>query len=278
MSTASERHSYIGVFDSGVGGLTVLKALKRAAPGSSFLYLGDTARVPYGIKSPETVQRYTREALHFFLQFPLKAMVVACNTASAVALPVLLEEYRGLPLFGVIEPAVREALRSTLRGEIAVLATEATIRSRAYEKALLRSGEPLKIHSLACPLFVPLVEEGLTQGKVAETVIAHYLHPLKETRVDTVILGCTHYPLLREAIQNYLGEEVKIIDSAEPLARELSFLLVEEGTGETLYFTSDDPERFRRLGSLFLGEPVEEVELVTLDLYTPHIAHALAPR
>jgi glutamate racemase len=269
---------YVALFDSGVGGLTVLKALKERARGTSFLYLGDTARVPYGTKSPQTDERYTREALHFLLQFPIKAVVIACNTASALALPRLLSEYPGIPLFGVVEPLVRSALKVTRTRNIAVLATEATIRSRAYEHALCRRDPELKIYSYPCPLFVPLVEEGLLEGKVTEVVIAHYLEPLRSAPIDTVLLGCTHYPLLRPALQKFFGAGIHLLDSALSLAEEMEDHLEKEGEGETLYFTTDDPERFRRLGSQFLGEEIGRVEIASLESYPPHLAHAMDPR
>lgn len=278
MSLTPKGKGFVALFDSGVGGLTVLRVLKDRFPRKAFLYLGDTARVPYGSKSRETVERYTREALNFLLQFPLKAVVVACNTASALALPALLREYPGLPLYGVIMPAVRAALRATKTGEIAVLGTESTIRSGAYERALSAQAKGLKIHSLPCPLFVPLVEEGLVKGRVAEVVIDHYLKELRNLSVDTVILGCTHYPLLRQALEEYLGEGVRIVDSAQPLAEEISPHVESAAEGETLYFTTDDPQRFSTLGTLFLGEEVVRVERIALDLTPPHLVHVVAPR
>jgi glutamate racemase len=266
---------YVALFDSGVGGLTVLKALKERGRGTSFLYLGDTARLPYGTKSPQTVERYTREALRFLFQFPIKAVVIACNTASALALPRILSDYTGVPIFGVVDPLVRSALKVTRTRHVAVLATEATIRSRAYELSLLRHDPELKVYSCACPLFVPLVEEGLFEGKVADVIISHYLEPLRSTLIDTVLLGCTHYPLLRSSLQKFFKEGVTLVDSALALAEEMEGFLDKEGEGETLYFTTDDPERFSRLGSQFLGERVDRVEVVSLDLYSSHLVDAV---
>jgi len=266
---------YVALFDSGVGGLTVLKALKERGRGTSFLYLGDTARLPYGTKSPQTVERYTREALRFLFQFPIKAVVIACNTASALALPRILSDYTGVPIFGVVDPLVRSALKVTRTRHVAVLATEATIRSRAYELSLLRHDPELKVYSCACPLFVPLVEEGLFEGKVADVIISHYLEPLRSTLIDTVLLGCTHYPLLRSSLQKFFKEGVTLVDSALALAEEMEGFLDKEGEGETLYFTTDDPERFSRLGSRFLGERVDRVEVVSLDLYGSHLVDAV---
>lgn len=275
MVLSEKGKGYVALFDSGVGGLTVLKALKERGRGTSFLYLGDTARLPYGTKSPQTVERYTREALRFLFQFPIKAVVIACNTASALALPRILSDYTGVPIFGVVDPLVRSALKVTRTRHVAVLATEATIRSRAYELSLLRHDPELKVYSCACPLFVPLVEEGLFEGKVADVIISHYLEPLRSTLIDTVLLGCTHYPLLRSSLQKFFKEGVTLVDSALALAEEMEGFLDKEGEGETLYFTTDDPERFSRLGSQFLGERVDRVEVVSLDLYSSHLVDAV---
>jgi glutamate racemase len=259
---------YIGVFDSGVGGLTVLKALRTAFPAQSFLYLGDTARVPYGTKSPKVVTRYALEALDFFLTFPLKGVVVACNTASSVALPTMQERVPDLPIYGVIEPAVQYALTYNPK-KVVVLATEATVKSHSYRNALLQQDPEMKVEEIPCPLFVPLVEEGILSGKVLQAVLEHYLHPLRENPPDLVILGCTHYPLLKPQIQSYLGEKIPVIDSATPLAVELrKEIPATEGEGEVLFFTTDDPEKFSLLGSRFLNEPIPQVKLLDLQTIT----------
>src|SRR5262245_5578413 len=207
----------IGVFDSGVGGLTVVRQLHRALPKEDIVYLGDTARVPYGTKSPSTVVRFACEDTHFLLQQNVKAVVVACNTASAWALPTLEREY-DVPIFGVILPGARAALERTQNRRIGVIGTNATIRSQAYNKAILARDDAAEIFARACPLLVPLVEEGRAQDKVVMLVLKEYLQPLLRDRIDTLVLGCTHYPLLKTAIQRVVGTKVALIDSAESCA------------------------------------------------------------
>ncbi len=207
----------IGVFDSGIGGLTVVKALRERLPNETIVYLGDTARVPYGPKSPETVQRYALELAYMLMQKNSKALVVACNTVSSVALPVLTKKFP-VPVIGVIEPGARAALQATRNQHVGVIGTRATIRSGAYEKALRASDNNVRVSSRACPLLVPLIEEGLLDDDVTDRVILRYLEPLLADGIDTLVLGCTHYPLLSAAIARVLGREITLVDSAKNCA------------------------------------------------------------
>ena len=255
----------LGVFDSGVGGLTVAAALSRVLPDESILYLGDTARLPYGTKSPETVARYSERNVAFLEKKGVKAVVVACNTASAVALP-RLEPH--LPLWGVVEPGAARAAESS-SGRVAVIATEATVRSGAYAAALLRRRPELEVVSLACPLFVPLVEEGWVDDPVTEAVARRYLEPLVDSGVDTLVLGCTHYPLLAPLLARVTGAGVALVDSAEAVAAEVATGLAERGLlalpgrRQDQYFVTDGAERFARLARTILGRdvPLEWVDV-----------------
>jgi glutamate racemase len=254
----------IGVFDSGVGGLTVVAALRERLPAESILYLGDTARLPYGTKSPETVLRYTRKNVEFLLARGVKAVVVACNTASALALPHLAAE---LPLWGVIEPGAARAAAASA-GRVGVIATESTIRSDAYAAALRRLRPELEVLSAACPLFVPLVEEGWTDDEIAEAVARRYLEPLLGAGIDTLVLGCTHYPLLRPVLARVAGPEVALVDSASAVADRVARDLEEAGLaapaaagpgarlglprGELHACVTDTTERFARLAHQIL--------------------------
>ncbi len=208
----------IGVFDSGVGGLTVVSALTRRLPTESILYLGDTARLPYGDKSPRTVRRYTHYNVEFLLNRGVKAVVVACNTASALALDEL--DY-DLPIWGVIEPGAAAAVAAT-QGRVGVIATEATIRSDAYGNAIRRLDASIAIESRACPLFVPLVEEGWSDDPISEQIAERYLAPLLDVGIDTLVLGCTHYPLLKPVLQRVAGKSVRLVDSAETVTHEVA--------------------------------------------------------
>jgi glutamate racemase len=203
----------IGVFDSGIGGLTVVKALRNRLPNEGIVYLGDTARVPYGPKSAETVQRYALELAHMLMQKNAKALVVACNTVSSVALPLLTRKF-SVPVIGVIEPGARAALQTTRNQHVGVIGTLATIRSGAYEKALRAPHNNVRVTSRACPLLVPLIEEGLLDDEITDRVIVRYLAPLLADGIDTLVLGCTHYPLLSTAIARALGNEIALVDSA----------------------------------------------------------------
>ncbi len=215
----------IGVFDSGVGGLTVVSALIRRLPNESILYLGDTARLPYGDKSPATVRRYTHRNVDFLTARGVKAVVVACNTASALALDEL--DYP-LPVLGVVEPGAAGAVAAT-RGRVGVIATESTIRSDAYGRAIRRLEPGVEVLSRACPLFVPLVEEGWSDDPISQQIAERYLAPLLDAGIDTLVLGCTHYPLLKPVLRRVVGDGVRLVDSAEAMARTVAGVLAERG-------------------------------------------------
>jgi glutamate racemase len=265
----------VGVFDSGVGGLTVLRAIRRALPGESTLYLGDTARVPYGTKSADSVVRYAIQAADLLVRRGIKLLVVACNTASAVALDALREHLRPLPVIGVIEPGAAAAAAASRNGRFLVLATEATVRRAAYTQALQALRADAVVEEIACSLFVALAEEGWTDGPVADAIAETYLagvraHPAA-TRPDCAILGCTHFPLIERAIRRSIGPSLAILDSATTTADAVRATLHAGGvarhaaSGATLHLmATDGPERFARVGAAFLGEPIasSQVELV----------------
>jgi glutamate racemase len=260
----------IGVFDSGIGGLTVVKALRDLLPNESIHYLGDTARVPYGPKSPETVQRYAVELAEMLMRKNAKALIVACNTVSSVALP-LLETKFSVPVVGVIEPGARAALQATRNRHIGVIGTRATIRSGAYEKALRASDNNVRVSSRACPLLVPLIEEGLLEDDVTDRVIARYLEPMIADRIDTLVLGCTHYPLLTGAIARSLTDEIRLVDSAQNCARAVEEMLVRESLraapsnrGELHVALTDAADNFLNVARDALQLNFGEIELQPL--------------
>lgn len=256
------KEAAIGIFDSGVGGLTVLQQVARLLPRELLVYLGDTGRSPYGTKSPEVVTRYACENTDFLVARGLKMLVVACNTASAVALETLRERYP-MPVVGVIEPGAQEAVRCSKSRRIGVIGTEATITSGAYTRALRALDPAIEVYTRACPLFVPLVEEGWIDNEAARATITLYLHSFKESAVDTMILGCTHYPLLKNSIAEFLGRGVQLIDSAEETAKVVRATLARyglarrKGNGRSSFFVTDVPDRFVKVGARFLGEQVE---------------------
>ncbi|MBL7081456.1 MAG: glutamate racemase [Candidatus Omnitrophica bacterium] len=249
----------IGVFDSGIGGLTVVKELMRQLPNEDIVYLGDTARLPYGIKSTQTVTRFTLENILFLLKFNIKLIIVACNTASSLALPVIRHYFR-IPIIGVITSGVKEAVYATRTKCIGVIGTRSTIKSKAYEKEIKSIDSSVKVISLACPLFVPLVEENWFNTKETEQIADQYLKPFKKTKVDVLILGCTHYPLLKPVIKKVLGDKVKLIDSARQVVNEVKGILDNEGLrlknkrkGKMSFYVTDEPECFRDSAYVFLG-------------------------
>ena len=252
----------IGIFDSGVGGLTVVHALLEALPAEHLIYLGDTGRYPYGTKSAETVTRYSVENSDFLAGRGIKLLVVACNTASAVALPTLESRY-DVPVVGVILPGARAALAKSRNRRVGVIATEGTIASGAYQRALRSLDGGLEIYTRACPLLVPLAEEGWVDGDVPRSVVETYLGSLRRSGIDTLVLGCTHYPLLRPVIAEAMGEGVTLVDSAEETAREVAATLATKGlaraggAGSSSFFVTDVPDRFVRIGQRFLGTRVE---------------------
>lgn len=269
----------IGLFDSGVGGLTVLKAVREHLPAENTLYLGDTARLPYGSKSPETIIRYAVQASAKLVDMRVKMLVVACNTVSAVALPTLAQIFPHIPVVGVVEPGAEAACAASTQGRIVVIATESTIRGEAYTTAILRRRPDADVRPKACPLFVALAEEGLFDGPIVEGIVSHYLAPLFQTSSppDCVVLGCTHYPLLASAIAVVIGklteQHTVLVDSAATTARVVGKILAEHGLaratghdGTTTFCTTDDPARFARVGSLFLGETVSPAAVRLVDL------------
>jgi glutamate racemase len=252
----------IGVFDSGMGGLTVLREIAKVLPGQDTIYLGDTARVPYGVRSPETIKRYARENAQFLFDQGIRALVVACNTATAVALDDLVENLP-IPVFGVVQPGAARAAAAAPDGTIAVLATEATVRSGAYDRAIKKLAPNAKVVGRACPLFVPLAEEGWIDNDVARAAAAQYLGDLGP--VDAVVLGCTHYPLLRATIAAALAPGVSIVDSAQSMAAEVALAFPDPGgVARRKFFVTDAPERFARIGARFLGHPLDDVTHVNL--------------
>jgi glutamate racemase len=258
----------IGVFDSGVGVLTVLRELIARLPGESFVYFGDTARVPYGGKSAETVRRFSRENIEFLLARNVKMVVIACNTASSHALPAMASEF-GVPIVGVIEPGVRAAAAATRNGRIAVIGTVATVRSDAYPSRIREAKPGAMVVSQPCPLFVPLVEEGWVDAPITRLVAEEYLRVFHGSGVDTLVLGCTHYPLLKRVIGEVVGQEVVLVDSAVETAREVETVLrtngiAGSGGGDFHIVLSDTSAAFAGLAMQCLGKTVPDIELVSV--------------
>jgi glutamate racemase len=261
----------IGIFDSGVGGLTVVRAMRRALPHEDIVYLGDTARVPYGTKSPSTVVRFSCEDTQFLLHHHVKAVIVGCSTVSAWALPILEQRFK-VPVFGVILPGVRAALEQTRNGRIGVIGTQGTVRSMAYNRSIVSHRPGSRVFAHACPLLVPLVEEGWIHHPVTQMVLRDYLEPLMRHKIDTLIMACTHFPLLREAIRQVVGEDVALVDCADTCARfthqrleELHLLNTNRRrSGHLQAFVTDEPERFTKLAKHFLGSRIEPALQVVL--------------
>lgn len=261
----------IGIFDSGIGGLTVLKEILNVMPGEDAIYLGDTARVPYGTKSVETVTRYSFENAKFLLKFNIKLLVVACNTASAYCL-LQLQQKLPIPVVGVIGPGARKAVEVTKTKRVGVIGTEGTIRSGAYFDAIKTIDPSVVVFPQPCPLFVPLAEEGWTSNRIAYLTAQSYLQKMKKHCVDALILGCTHYPLLKDVISEVMGENVALIDSGQETAAEVAGCLMNKNimeivsSGQSLrrFFVTDSPERFKRVGRKFMGTSLEDVEFVNV--------------
>jgi glutamate racemase len=261
----------IGVFDSGVGGLTVLREIMRQLPNEGTLYFGDTARVPYGSKSRDVIARFSMEISQFLLKEKVKMVVVACNTASAFALPALRAKF-DVPIIGVIAPGARAALAATKSYRVGIIGTEGTIESQAYSEAIHYLKRDVEVFGQACPLIVPLVEEGWIEKPVALDIVKEYLLPLLENNIDTLVLGCTHYPLLKHRLAEVAGNNVRLIDSAEETARSVAEALKERGlaanpsSGSVLrqFFVSDAPEKFEKVGRRFLGQPLPSVKWVDI--------------
>lgn len=257
------RERSIGVFDSGFGGLTAARQLRRIMPSENIIYFGDTARVPYGGRSRDTLLQYARQDMRFLREFDLKAILIACGTVSSNCLAELQQE-NDLPILGVVEPAVAAAVRATKNGRVGMVATRASVMSGAYERSFQALAPEVQVFSKACPLFVPLVEEGHCHvgDIVIETVAEEYLAALREQEIDTLVLGCTHYPLITDVIQKVMGSAVTLIDAGAASAEATRALLTERDLlagrahGEARYFTSDQVSGFERLASLFLGEDI----------------------
>lgn len=263
----NKKEQSIGIFDSGIGGLTVLHEIHKILPGERTIYLGDTARVPYGIRSPETVIRYTFESAQFLISKNIKVLVIACNSASAVSIDKMKKAF-SVPIIGVIEPGAKAAIAATRNKRIGVIGTEATIRSNAYDNAIRNENVDIAVFSRACPLFVPLVEEGWT-GKIVELAAEAYLKGTRDKDIDTLVLGCTHYPLLKQIISKVVGENITLIDSAVETAKELkevlhehSLTLTDSDRNDHEYFVTDSPDQFIRVGEKFLGGKIHNIKKI----------------
>ena len=266
----------IGVFDSGIGGLTVLHALREALPREDFIYLGDTARLPYGTKSRESVIRYSIQASDALIARDVKCLVIACNTASAVALTTLCARYAPLPVIGVLQPGAQAACAASRTGRIAVLATEGTVRGGAYQAAIHALRPGARVIAQACQLFVALTEEGWIEGPLVTGIVQRYLEPIfrapAEEHPDCLLLGCTHFPILHPIFRAVLGPSIAIVDSAATTAAAVQLMLGEarigrsEGVGTTQLLATDGPERFARVGGIFLGERIDVRKVEAIDL------------
>ena len=265
----------IGMFDSGVGGLTVAKELFACMPGETIIYLGDTARCPYGGRSEETIKTFGLQNARFLMSKDIKMLIVACNTVSSVALDAVQKEINEIPVIGVVAPGARAAVSRTVTKRIGVIGTVATIRAGAYENEIVRLDPEIKTYGKACPLFVPLVEEGLLEGDIVRLVVQRYIYELINYGIDCLILGCTHYPLLMESLQSAVGAGIHLLDSAYWTAREAKDILTAvhmrnsestDGKEKSIFFVTDMTEGFREKASAFLGSPLPNVEQVKLEL------------
>lgn len=269
----------IGLFDSGLGGLTVMKELMELLPGESIVYFGDTGRIPYGSKSVETVIKYAKSDIKFLQTFDLKTIIAACGTASAIALPALAGKY-DIPVVGVLTAAARAAVQATKKGLIGVIGTAGTIRSGAYRRAIEQENPKIHTLSVACPLFVPLVESGFAEKEAARLIAEEYLEPIKKSGADTLILGCTHYPLLTKIIRQVMGDDVTLINPGRAAAQGIKEELAAQGllsenvvNPEYRFYVSDDPAEFTRLGSVFLQKPIDGlIQRIDIEEYTEAFA------
>ena len=275
MSIDNKNAAPVGVFDSGVGGLTVAREIMRQLPNENLVYFGDTARVPYGSKSRDNIIRYSRQIIHFLKTKGVKAIVIACNTASALALDVVREE-SDIPIIGVVEPGARAALQITQTKKIGVIGTEATVQSAMYGKIIKGLDPTVSVIGKACPLFVPLVEEGFAKHKVTEEIIDYYLASMKESDIDSLILGCTHYPLLRSRIRAYLGDKIQLVNPAYETAMHLKYILKESGMenagkeGEHAtysFYVSDAADKFKQFANSILPYDIETAQQINIEEY-----------
>jgi len=265
------RTNPVGIFDSGIGGLTVVKELEQILPNENLIYFGDTARVPYGSKSNETVIEYSKQDAKFLLNKNVKMIIVACNTASSVSLNVLRKSF-DVPIVGMIEPGVKAAIEKTKNGRIGVIGTHATINNKAYSKELHKQNKKLQVYEKACPLFVPLAEEGMTDHPATKLIAEEYLAELKKKKVDTLILGCTHYPILSKVIQEVMGNDVTLIDSGKAASSIVENYLHGRGLrneshqiGKREYYVSDLPQKFKTIANTFLGRPIKDIRKIDLE-------------
>jgi glutamate racemase len=263
----------IGIFDSGVGGLTVVKEIMNQIPGETIIYFGDTARLPYGSKSKETIITYTRQIIRFLMGKGVKAIVIACNTASAFALETVKKEV-DIPVIGVVKPGAKVAAETTKNGKIGVIGTEGTIRSGIYNEFLSETNPQVKVYGKACPLFVPLVEEGLIDDPVTMEMARRYIGELLEYDIDTLVLGCTHYPLLRKTIHKIAGDKIELVNPAYETAKSLKEVLIEKGLEndsvpkiDHKFFVSDGAEKFKRFANSILPCEVVETKDVNIENY-----------
>lgn len=271
MKNENLKDGAIGIFDSGIGGLTVAKEIIKNLPGENIIYLGDTARVPYGTKSKNTVIKYAESNSNFLLSKGVKLLVVACNTASAYALKSL-EDSLSIPIIGVIKPGAKKAVESTYNGNIGVIGTPSTINSEAYKVEIKKINPEAKVFSKACPLFVPLAEEGWFDSDIAESIASKYLNELKKFDIDTLILGCTHYPILKKTIYKVMGSNVKLIDSAEQVSSEVLSIINKDGTSKKEsqnsakrnYYLTDNSDTFLSVATRFLGQEITKIDVVDI--------------
>ena len=275
MNKDVRRTAPIGVFDSGVGGLTVAREIMRHLPNENIVYFGDTARVPYGSKSKDNIIRYSRQIINFLMTKGVKAIVIACNTASAQALDVVQKEYE-VPIIGVVEPGARAALEVTESKKVGVIGTEGTVRSGMYEKVIQGIQPDVFVTAKACPLFVPLVEEGFKDHHVTEEIIDYYLSSMRETDIDALILGCTHYPLLRSKIMEYVGDKIKLVNPAYETAMDLRKLLqendmenpdVEGDHGSYSFYVSDAADKFKQFANSIMPYDIETTKQINIEEY-----------
>lgn len=262
----------IGIFDSGVGGLTVVKDVMKQLPNESIVYFGDTARVPYGSKSKTTVTKFSAQIIRFLLEQDVKAIIIACNTVNSNCIEELRKAFPNVPISGVVEPGVTMALRTTKNGRIGVIGTEATIASNRYPELLKQSNEKLEVFGKACPVFVPLVEDGWADHNVTEEVASVYLKELLDEKIDSLILGCTHYPMLTHTIQKVVGSQVELINPANEAAHQMGeYLREHDMQADKLpiykFYVSDHAERVKSVAKMFLDYPVEEVETIDIEKY-----------
>jgi glutamate racemase len=262
----------IGIFDSGIGGLTVLKEIIENLPHENTIYLGDTARVPYGIRSPETVIKYSFENTKFLCTRNIKLLIIACNTASSISLDAIKNSI-SIPVIGVIAPGARAAVKATRNKRVGIIGTDATIMSNAYTHVIKALDERIEVYGLPCPLFVPLVEEGWTEGNIATLVARKYLKNIKKKDIDTLVLGCTHYPLLKTVISKVMGRSIRLIDSAVETSQEikttlerLTIIRKEKARPARKFYVTDAPEKFLKLGERFLGKKIEHIEKIIVGM------------